>query len=247
MSSPWLMSSGWLAFFSLYVGVRSSQLTGVTVHSSQASSVCSGRWLWTNSVQRSGSRPRASSEAAISSVRVRSRAGIVGARQGVVVDDAVDRLVLPLERDVVADRPEVVAEVDDARRLDAAEDARPLGRGARRRGGGSHVEGHGAPSVPDPMGAGSGARRRGRRPLTPARLRYHPDRARPARRRRDEPGPTAAGRRARRGDRRPGGRPGVRRRSRSGWPSTAGPGSSSSGSPSAIWPGRAPPASRPTS
>ena len=25
MSSPWLMSSGWVSFFSLYVGVRSSQ------------------------------------------------------------------------------------------------------------------------------------------------------------------------------------------------------------------------------
>ena len=69
--------------------------------------------------------------------------GIVAARQRVVVDDAVDRLVLPLERDVVPDRPEVVAEVDDARRLDAAEDARPLRRGARGRRCGKHVEGHG--------------------------------------------------------------------------------------------------------
>ena len=59
---------------------------------------------------------------------------VVGARQGVVVDDAVDRLVLPLQRDVVADRPEIVAEVDDAGRLDAAEDPGPLGgRGDRRR------------------------------------------------------------------------------------------------------------------
>ena len=54
VSSPWLMSSGWFSRFSLYVGVRSSQLTGVTVVSSQASSVCSGRWLWTNSMQRVG-------------------------------------------------------------------------------------------------------------------------------------------------------------------------------------------------
>ena len=65
------MSSGWVCFFSLYVGVRSSQLTGVTVASSHISSVCSGRWLWTNSVQRSGSRPSASRPAAISRVRVR--------------------------------------------------------------------------------------------------------------------------------------------------------------------------------
>ena len=49
VSSPWLMSSGWFSRFSLYVGVRSSQLTGVTVISSQASSVCSGRWLCTKS------------------------------------------------------------------------------------------------------------------------------------------------------------------------------------------------------
>ena len=56
---------------------------------------------------------------------------IVGARQGVVVDDAVDRLVLPLQPDVVADRAQVVAEVDDPGRLDAGEDARPVGSGGR--------------------------------------------------------------------------------------------------------------------
>ena len=39
--------------------------------------------------------------------------GLVGAGQGVVVDDAVDRLVLPLEPHVVADRAEVVAEMHD--------------------------------------------------------------------------------------------------------------------------------------
>ena len=59
--------------------------------------------------------------------------GIVKARQGVVVDDAVDRLELGLERDVVANRAEIVAEVDDPGRLDAAEDAPPRGRS--RRGG----------------------------------------------------------------------------------------------------------------
>ncbi len=62
---------------------------------------------------------------------------VVGARQRVVVDDAVDRLVLELEPDVVPDRAEVVAEVDDPRRLDPAEDPRPgRGRGDRRRRGG---------------------------------------------------------------------------------------------------------------
>ena len=48
----------------------------------------------------------------------------MGARQRVVVDDAVDRLVLVLEPDVVADRAQVVAEVDDPGRLDPGEDPR---------------------------------------------------------------------------------------------------------------------------
>src|SRR6476660_546090 len=111
------MSSGWDSRFSLYVGVRSTQLTGVTVASSRASSVCSGRWLWTKSVHFSGSRPRASNEAAISRLAAQ-RVGVVEARQGMVVDDAVDGLELLLERDIVADRAQVVAEVDDPRRLD---------------------------------------------------------------------------------------------------------------------------------
>ena len=75
VSRPWLTSSGWLSRFSLYVGVRSSHDTGVTVANSHISSVTSGRWLWTNSEQRSGSSPRARSEQAISRVRVRSASG----------------------------------------------------------------------------------------------------------------------------------------------------------------------------
>ena len=59
---------------------------------------------------------------------------VVQARQGVVVDDAVDRLVLRLQAHVVADRAEVVAQVGRAGRLDPGEDARP-GRGRRGRGG----------------------------------------------------------------------------------------------------------------
>ena len=69
------MSSGCDSRFSLYVGVRSSQLTGVTVASSQASSVCSGRWLCTKSVHFSGSRPSASREQAMSRVRARRTSG----------------------------------------------------------------------------------------------------------------------------------------------------------------------------
>ena len=70
-----MTSSGWLARFSLYVGVRSSQPTGVTVVKSHISSVTSGRWLWTKSVQRCGSSPSASRPAAISRVRSRIAAG----------------------------------------------------------------------------------------------------------------------------------------------------------------------------
>ncbi len=70
---------------------------------------------------------------------------VMEAGQGVVVDDAVDRLELLLERDVVADRPEIVPEVDDPGRLDAAEDPPP--RGPSRRGGSDgswfHVRHHG--------------------------------------------------------------------------------------------------------
>ena len=171
MSSPWLMSSGWLAFFSLYVGVRSSQLTGVTVHSSQASSVCSGRWLWTNSVQRSGSRPRREERRGHLQRPLPQQDGIVAARQGVVVDDAVDRLVLPLERDVVPDRAEVVAEVDDAGRLDAAEDAGPLREAP---GPAQATEGIGRswwPSVPERPPASATIRADGPDPVTRSTLR----------------------------------------------------------------------------
>ena len=68
--------------------------------------------------------------------------GVVGARQRVVVDDAVDRLVLVLEPDVVADRAQVVAEVDDPGRLDAREDPRLADGRRERRGGRSHVGRH---------------------------------------------------------------------------------------------------------
>ena len=44
-------------------------------------------------------------------------------RQGVVVHDAVDRVVRLLHRDVVAEGAQVVADVRQPGRLDAAEDA----------------------------------------------------------------------------------------------------------------------------
>ena len=73
--------------------------------------------------------------------------GVVQARQGVVVDDAVDRLVLPLELDVVADRAQVVADVRGARRLDAGEDARARGRGHHGRRGGRGSQSSSSASV----------------------------------------------------------------------------------------------------
>ena len=49
--------------------------------------------------------------------------GVVGHRDRVQVDDAVDRLAAVLALDVLADRADVVAEVLAAGRLDAGEDA----------------------------------------------------------------------------------------------------------------------------
>ena len=142
MSRPWLTSSGWLAFFSLYVGVRSSQLTGVTVASSQASSVCSGRCDWTKSVQRSGIEAQGDEGGRHLACPLAEHVRVVEARERVVVDDAVDRLVLVLEAHVVADRAEVVAQMGRAGRLDPAEDAGP-GRGRGRNGrGGGQLRGH---------------------------------------------------------------------------------------------------------
>ena len=63
---------------------------------------------------------------------------VVGARQGVVVDDAVDRVVRVLHRDVVPEGAEIVADVRQPGRLDAAEDAL-----APARKGLGHVGGRG--------------------------------------------------------------------------------------------------------
>ncbi len=58
---------------------------------------------------------------------------VVDGRQGVIVGDEIEALRLVLQGDVLANGAEVVAEVQLARRLDAAEDA--LGRGS-----GGHVD-----------------------------------------------------------------------------------------------------------
>ena len=72
---------------------------------SQASSVCSGTWLWTKRVQTSGSSPAATSSCA-SSQRLGPQLGrVLGDRQGVQVDDAVDGVVLVLVADPVRTAP----------------------------------------------------------------------------------------------------------------------------------------------
>ena len=66
---------------------------------------------------------------------------VMGRGQRVVVDDAVDRLVLVLEADVVPDRAQVVAEMDGPGWLDAAE--RPAANRLRgESGGGTGVGRH---------------------------------------------------------------------------------------------------------
>ena len=52
----------------------------------------------------------------------REGCGVVRLGDGVQIHDAVDALELGLQRDPVHDRADVVAEVELARRLDAAED-----------------------------------------------------------------------------------------------------------------------------
>ena len=63
------------------------------------------------------------------------RVGVVGRGQRVVIHDAVDRVEVALQPDGVADQAQVVAEMDDAGRLDPAEDPR---RRRRELGVGAH-------------------------------------------------------------------------------------------------------------
>ena len=107
------------------VGVRSapSRPIGAPVISSQHSSLTSGTSDCTNSVALFGSRPRASRSSATSNVYCRSLAGIADRGQRVQVGDEVKRLLVVLQGNVLADRAEVVAPVDRAGRLDAAENA----------------------------------------------------------------------------------------------------------------------------
>ena len=108
--------------FSLNWVIRLNSPT-VAVHSrSQVSRVCSGTWLCTKMVQRSGSRPMARRLKAASSELRRSTWRVDLARERMQVDDAVEGVAVILERHPVPEGPEVVAEGEVARGGDAGED-----------------------------------------------------------------------------------------------------------------------------
>ena len=73
-------------------------------------------------MQRSGSRPGGEQDRRRVVEPLAELGRVVGDRDRVQVDDAVDRLAPVLALDVLADRADVVAEVLAPGRLDAAED-----------------------------------------------------------------------------------------------------------------------------
>ena len=74
----------------------------------------------------SGSSPRASRSTTTSKTYPRSLVGVADAGQGVVVGHEVEGVVAALEVDILADRPQVVADVQGARGLDSGQDAHGL-------------------------------------------------------------------------------------------------------------------------
>ena len=113
------MFSGSRSLFSLNCVMRDSSPYGVTVERIHASSECSGTCDCTNSTERLGSMPDASSSAASVSTLARQLLGLVRLRERVQIDDAVEAAILVLQLDPVLHRAEVVADVKAARRLDA--------------------------------------------------------------------------------------------------------------------------------
>ncbi len=163
-----------LADLSLNCVIRLASPKPVRQFITQASWACSGTWLCTKRVQRSGSSPAASSWAAASRVLAAQLRRVLRDGDRVQVHDHVERVVGLLERHPLAHRAEVVAEVEGARGgLDAGEDPGP---GVRRRGSalrlravgvGEVVGGHGPhsliPALPGTRTRVPG-RRRGVRP-----------------------------------------------------------------------------------
>ena len=99
MNRPTLARSApCLADLSLNCVIRLASPKPVMQLSTQASWACSGTWDCTNSVQRSGSRPSASSCAAETRVRCAQQRRVVAGRDRVQVDDAVEGVVRLLQR-----------------------------------------------------------------------------------------------------------------------------------------------------
>ena len=120
--------------WSLYVGTRSSQPSGVIIDSSRCSSACSGTWDWTNSVATPGFRPGGEVvDEHLPDVLLQLRGVLVARGQHVPVGDEEEALVLVLQLDPVAQRAVVVAEVQ-----------RPGGPHAGEHPAGLRIGAHGA-------------------------------------------------------------------------------------------------------
>ena len=94
----------------------------VAVHSSsQASRGCSGTWLWTNRVHTLGIEARGQQVHRRLQGAGPQHVGLDVQGQGVQVDDAVEGVVVVLVGHPLAQRPQVVAQVEVAGGLDARE------------------------------------------------------------------------------------------------------------------------------
>ena len=124
MPSRWLLSLNWV--------IRLASPKPVMHSSTHDSCRCSGTWLCTNSVLRAGSTPRAMQLRGRGEGVAAELGGVLRQRDRVQVDDAVEGLGRLLQRDPLAERTEVVAEVERARRRLDAGAAHGEGAEARR-------------------------------------------------------------------------------------------------------------------
>ena len=100
----------------------------------QASWACSGTWDWTNSVHRSGSRPSAEQLGRADPGALAQQGRVVAGGDRVQVDHAVEGVVGVLQRHPVAQRTQIVAEVERVGgRLDAGEHAGAIGHARHSR------------------------------------------------------------------------------------------------------------------
>ena len=97
--------------FSLNWTIRRSSPIRATQVRTQASSVCSATWDWTNRIERLGVDPAGQELRPVSPGRSRELGRVPRQGHRVEVDDAEEGVVLVLLGDPVAQRPQVVAEV----------------------------------------------------------------------------------------------------------------------------------------